>query len=181
MKSSADNRKFTAESNNHTIETTDMKRFILMLAAAMIAVTSLAQSSDNSLYKKYSGKPGVSSVYISPAMFKLIQKLPEVELADDRDVHFERIIKTFEGMYIIEAEDTPLVKELTSDVEALLQKGQLALLMEVVEKDEKVRMYVRQEGELIKQVIMLELEDDSATYISIVADMPVEDFNALIQ
>ena len=53
--------------------------------------------------------------------------------------------------------------------------------MEVVEKDEKVRMYVRQEGELIKQFIMLELEDDSATYISIVADMPVEDFNALIQ
>ena len=147
-----------------------MKRFILMLAAAVIAVTSLAQS-----------RPGVSSVYISPAMFKLMQKLPEVELADDRDVHFERIIKTFEGMYIIEAEDTPLVKELTSDVEALLQKGQLALLMEVVEKDEKVRMYVRQEGELIKQFIMLELEDDSATYISIVADMPVEDFNALIK
>ena len=147
----------------------------------MIAVTSLAQSSDNSLYKKYSGKPGVSSVYISPAMFKLMQKLPEVELADDRDVHFERIIKTFEGMCIIEAEDSPLVRELTSDVEALLQKGQLALLMEVVEKDEKVRMYVRQEGELIKQFIMLELEDDSATYISIVADMPVEDFNALIK
>ena len=158
-----------------------MKRFILMLAAAVIAVTSLAQSSDNSLYKKYSGKQGVSSVYISPAMFKLMQKLPEVELADDRDVHFERIIKTFEGMYIIEAEDTPLVKELTSDVEARLHKGQLALLMEVVEKDEKVRMYVRQEGELIKQFIMLELEDDSATYISIVADMPVEDFNALIK
>ena len=152
-----------------------------MLAAAVIAVTSLAQSSDNSLYKKYSGKPGVSSVYISPAMFKLMQNLPEVELAADRDVNFERIIKTFEGMYIIEAEDTPLVKELTSDVEALLQKGQLALLMEVVEKDEKVRMYVRQEGELIKQFIMLELEDDSATYISIVADMPVEDFNALIK
>ena len=152
-----------------------------MLAAAVIAVTSLAQSSYNSLYKKYSGKPGVSSVYISPAMFKLMQKLPEVELADDRDVHFERIIKTFDGMYIIEAENTPLVKELTSDVEALLQKGQLALLMEVVEKDEKVRMYVRQEGELIKQFIMLELEDDSATYISIVADMPVEDFNALIK
>ena len=147
-----------------------------MLAAAMIAVTSLAQSSDNSLYKKYSGKPGVSSVYISPAMFKLMQKLPEVELTDDKDVHFERIIKTFEGMYIIAAENTPLVKELSSDVEALLQKGQLELLMEVVEKDEKVRMYIRQQGEVVKQFIMLETEDDSATYISIVADMPVEDF-----
>ena len=84
-------------------------------------------------------------------------------------------------MYIIAAEDTPLVKELSSDVEALLQKGQLELLMEVVEKDEKVRMYIRQQGEVVKQFIMLETEDDSATYISIVADMPVEDFNALIQ
>ena len=53
--------------------------------------------------------------------------------------------------------------------------------MEVVEKDEKVRMYIRQQGEVVKQFIMLETEDDSATYISIVADMPVEDFNALIQ
>ena len=158
-----------------------MKRFILMLAAALIAATSLAQSSDNSLYKKYSGKPGVSSVYISPTMFKLMQKLPEVELTDDKDVHFERIIKTFEGMYIIEAEDSPLVKELAADVEALLRKGQLELLMEAIEKDETVRMYIRQEGDLVKQFIMLETEDDSATYISIVADMPVADFNALVR
>ena len=158
-----------------------MKRFILILAAVLIAATGFAQGSDNGLYKKYSGKPGVSSVYISPTMFKLMRKLPEVEIIEDKDVHFERIIRSFEGMYIIEAEDTPLVGELVADVESLLKKGQLALLMEAVEKDETVRIYIHQEKDIVKKFIMLEKEDDSATYISIVADMPVEDFNALVK
>ena len=92
-----------------------MKRFLLVFSAILLASSIFAQS-NNSIYNKYSGKQGVSSVYISPSMFKMMKSLPEVEIYDDKDVHFEQIIKSFEGMYVIEVENVALVKSMISDV-----------------------------------------------------------------
>lgn len=150
-----------------------MKRFLLVFSAILLASSIFAQS-NNSIYNKYSGKQGVSSVYISPSMFKMMKSLPEVEIYDDKDVHFEQIIKSFEGMYVIEVENIALVKSLISDVESMIAKGNLELLMEVKESDETVRIYVEKEGDMFKKFIMLEREDDSATFISIDAQMPQE-------
>ena len=150
-----------------------MKRFLLVFSAILLASSIFAQS-NNSIYNKYSGKQGVSSVYISPSMFKMMKSLPEVEIYDDKDVHFEQIIKSFEGMYVIEVENIALVKSMISDVESMIVKGNLELLMEVKESDETVRIYVEKEGDMFKKFIMLEREDDSATFISIDAQMPQE-------
>ncbi len=150
-----------------------MKRFLLVFSAILLASSIFAQS-NNTIYNKYSGKQGVSSVYISPSMFKMMKSLPEVEIYDDKDVHFEQIIKSFEGMYVIEVENVALVKSMISDVESMIAKGNLELLMEVKESDETVRIYVEKEGDMFKKFIMLEREDDSATFISIDAQMPQE-------
>ena len=150
-----------------------MKRFLLVFSAILLASSIFAQS-NNSIYNKYSGKQGVSSVYISPSMFKMMKSLPEVEIYDDKDVHFEQIIKSFEGMYVIEVENIALVKSLISDVESMIAKGNLELLMEVKESDETVRIYVEKDGDMFKKFIMLEREDDSATFIYIDAKMPQE-------
>lgn len=150
-----------------------MKRFLLVFSAILLASSIFAQS-NNAIYNKYSGKQGVSSVYISPSMFKMMKSLPEVEIYDDKDVHFEQIIKSFEGMYVIEVENVALVKSMISDVESMIAKGNLELLMEVKESDETVRIYVEKDGDMFKKFIMLEREDDSATFISIDAQMPQE-------
>lgn len=157
-----------------------MKRFLLVFSAILLASSIFAQS-NNSIYNKYSGKQGVSSVYISPSMFKMMKSLPEVEIYDDKDVHFEQIIKSFEGMYVIEVENIALVKSMISDVESMIAKGNLELLMEVKESDETVRIYVEKEGDMFKKFIMLEREDDSATFISIDAKMPQEAFAELLK
>lgn len=150
-----------------------MKRFILIISAILFATSAFAQS-NNAIYNKYSGKQGVSTVYISPNMFKLMKYLPEVEILDDKEVRFDKIIRTFEGMYVVEIENIALAKNLVSDVESMIAKGKLELLMEVKEKDETVRIYAEQEGDIFKKLIVLEKEDDSATYISIDAEMSQE-------
>ncbi|MGN1220353.1 MAG: DUF4252 domain-containing protein, partial [Candidatus Cryptobacteroides sp.] len=116
----------------------------------------------------------VSTVYISPNMFNLLKTLPVVEISEDKEVQFDKIIKSFEGMYVIEVEDVSLAKNLISDVESLISKGKLELLVEVKEADETVRIYAEREGDMFKKLIVLEKEDDSATYISIDASMPQE-------
>lgn len=56
-----------------------MKRFIVMAVMLLMAVGASAQEGRN-IYNRYSGGKGVSAVYISPSMFKLIGKLPDLEV-----------------------------------------------------------------------------------------------------
>ena len=58
-----------------------MKRILLLAVLLLSALTASAQSG-KSLYQKYSDAENVSAVYISPSMFKLIGKLPEIEIGD---------------------------------------------------------------------------------------------------
>ena len=46
-----------------------MKRILVMTVAVLTAVSAFAQSGKD-IYNRYSGREGVSAVYISPAMFR---------------------------------------------------------------------------------------------------------------
>ena len=71
-----------------------MKKIIIIALAAIISMASAAaQNSKKQIYSDYSGKPGVSAVYISPAMFKLMKAVPDIEI-NDQEVNFSRFIRT---------------------------------------------------------------------------------------
>ena len=59
-----------------------MKRIIVILAALLLSISTFAQHGKN-IYQKYSDAEGVTAVYISPAMFRLIGKIPDMELQDE--------------------------------------------------------------------------------------------------
>ena len=48
-----------------------MKKIFAMAAAALLSIAAFAQEG-RAIYNTYSGKPGVQSVYISLAMFRLV-------------------------------------------------------------------------------------------------------------
>lgn len=158
-----------------------MKKIFMIIAALLITAGAMGQNNYNSLYKKYSGKKDVSSVYISPTMFKMMKSLPEIEISDDKEVRLDRIISTFDGMYIVEVDNRNLASDLSKDVNALVSSGKLELLMEAIEKDETVRIYVELKNNIVTKFVLLEQEDDSATFISIVAEMTMDDLKRLIK
>ena len=58
-----------------------MKRFFILAAMLLVTISSFAQDG-KSIYQKYSDSENISAVYVSPAMFKMIGKLPDIELND---------------------------------------------------------------------------------------------------
>ena len=56
-----------------------MKRTIIIAALLLASIFSFAQTG-KSIYQKYSDAAGVSAVYISPAMFRLIGKIPDLHV-----------------------------------------------------------------------------------------------------
>lgn len=158
------------------------KALTLTLTFLIFSAAALTAQNVNRIYNKYSGKKNVSSVYISPAMFKMIKTLPEVEI-NDRDIQLGNAITSFEGMYILDIEDRILGAELMKDAGTYIVSGKFELLMEGNDDDEKVRIYIRKEGNIVKEFVMITTETDrdpETAFISIIGHMTEEDMARLI-
>ena len=116
-----------------------MKKIFAIVVLALVSVAALAQSGRD-IYNKYSDEAGVSSVYISPAMFRLIGRLPDVSF-EDSEVNFSSIIKSMSGFYIVNSENPDIADGLYSDVKRYIKKGDFELLMEAKDDGQVMRMY----------------------------------------
>ena len=158
-----------------------MKKIIIIALAVIISMASAAaQNSKKQIYIDYSGKPGVSAVYISPAMFKLMKAVPDIEI-NDQEVNFSRFIRTLEGMYILSIDEPEMASQLVRDVEKELRNGKHELLMEAVEGNETTRIYVIQKDSIISDLVLLARDGSSTSYISITGQMPLEEISKMIK
>ena len=146
-----------------------MKKIYAIIAAIVLALPAFAQGGKE-LYNKYSDLPGVSAVYISPAMFRLIGKIPDVELADE-DVNFTPIIKSMNGFYLLSTEDTATGEKLYGEVSRGLNKSKYELLMEAKEAGEVMRLYSVGDSKTVTSLLMLAKDGSETTFLSIDGQM----------
>ena len=147
-----------------------MKRIFALFAALLLTVTAFAQNG-KSIYQKYSEAENVSAVYISPAMFRLIGKIPNIEV-DDNSVNLSPLIRSLSGMYIINSENRSINASLRSDVERFIKTGSYELLMEAKNDGEVVRMYTMGTEKTVTGFVMLAVDGEEVTFISLDGQMP---------
>ena len=113
---------------------------------------------------KYSDEPNVSAVYVSPAMFRLIGKLPDIQ-AGDGDVNLTPVVQALTGLYIISSENPDLNARIAKDVRKFIEKGTFELLMEAKEDGEKMTMYTCGDDKTVISFIMLAEDGEEVTFI----------------
>lgn len=150
-----------------------MKKIIVAAVLILSAITLQAQSA-KSLYRKYGDEKGVSAVYISPAMFRLIGRLPEVDI-EDEDIDLKPILKSITGMYILNCENAVVADKLLNDVERMLDSGEYEMLLEAREEGELTRMFTSGNEKTVSCFILLNIEDDEVNFISFEGNIPRED------
>lgn len=148
----------------------------------LIAVGAFAQEGKR-LYNKYSDQEGVSAVYISPAMFKLMGQLPDinVETADGKKMDMAPLVRSFSGFYMLSFEkksaaSTELYKEVTS----MVNKGGFELLMEVKDDGSTVRMYTLGNEKVVNSFVCIINEEDETMFFSLEGSMNRSDIEKLI-
>lgn len=151
-----------------------MKYFVTFAAALLLSISAFAQDG-KSIYNKYAGHKKVEAVYISSAMFRMMGKLPELEI-DDKDVNLAPVVKSLNGMYLIECENRELCAKLKADVEKMVSAGKYELMMEIREEDETVRIYTIGTEEEIRGFVFFVIEDDECTFINFDGCIPRESF-----
>lgn len=140
-----------------------MKKLFLMAALMLVTVAGFAQDG-KSLYRKYCDTEGVSAVYISPAMFKLIGKLPDMEVGGE-GVNLGKAIEEFKGFYLISTDDKSLRKQLREDVYKIIDKNDYEMLLEAKDSGDAVKMYILDKGKYVSSLIFLATENDETAFI----------------
>ena len=155
-----------------------MKRLFFLAAMLLLTISSFAQDG-KSIYQKYSDSEDISAVYVSPAMFKLIGRLPDIEM-NSGEVNFYPIIKSLTGLYIINSSNKNINAQLYADVEKFIKSGRYELLMEAKDSGEAVRMYTVGNDTVVNSFVMVARDGDETTFICIDGNMNRTDLEKLL-
>lgn len=146
-----------------------MKKIITAAVSILLTFTLSAQEG-RSIYNRYSDAENVSAVYISPAMFRIMGKLPEMNLSGN-DVPFSSIVKSLNGFYLIESENSSINASLKADAEKMIRSGRYELLMEARDSGQTVHIYISGDEQTVDGLVMLVDEKDSVAFINIDGNM----------
>ncbi len=155
-----------------------MKKIYAMMVLLSLSLTAFAQGGRD-LYEKYSDLPGISAVYISPAMFRLIGKIPDMELQDE-SVNLTPLIKSMSGFYILSTEDRATTESLYADVKKFVKSGRYELLMETKDDGQVLRMYTVGDEKTVESFVMVTKEDSEVSVISFDGKMDREQMENIL-
>lgn len=145
-----------------------MKRIIISAILLLSAAIASAQEGKN-IYNRYSGGKGVSAVYISPSMFKIIGKLPDLEMetADGNSMNLAPLISSFQGFYMLDISNPATVSAINQDVASMISKGRYELMMEVKDAGETLQIYTSGNEKIIESFVFIASDGGSIQFICI--------------
>ena len=155
-----------------------MKKLYILAAMLLVSISAFAQGG-RSLYNKYSDYDNVEAVYISPAMFRLIGKIPDIQM-EGENVNLGPIIKSLTGLYILNITDGDLAADLTSDVNRFIDKGDYELLMEAKDKGDITRMYTVGNDTVVNSFVLISVDGKETNFICIDGTIPRDQLEELI-
>ena len=156
-----------------------MKKILLVALAALLGASALAQDG-KSIYNKYSESEGVSAVYISPAMFKLMKRVPDIDF-EGESVNLGPIIRNLTGMYILNSENPDINEDMKRDVDRFIRRGDYEMLLEAKEDGEVTRIYTMGPEDVVTGFVLFTFEPAECSFICLNGEIPREALEELIK
>ena len=128
-----------------------------------MTVNAFAQDSKY-IYNKYSDEKGVSAVYISPAMFKMIGRIPEIDTGNSSQ-DISGVVRNLKGFHLISTENPELVESIKADVKKFIGNGKFELMMEAKDDGMATRFYTIGNDEVINSFVMSAYDEGECTFI----------------
>lgn len=157
-------------------------RRIIILAILLLSATIASAQEGKNIYNRYSGGKGVSAVYISPSMFKIIGKLPDLEMetADGNSMNLAPLISSFQGFYMLDISNSTTASAINKDVASMISKGRYELMMEVKDEGNTLQIYTSGNEKIIESFVFTASDGDSIQFICIDGEMSRSDIEKLI-
>jgi len=146
-------------------------RFALLIMISLPLMSVSQKNPIDALFSKYAGEDCFTSVNISSEMFGLFANIEDVD--DEEFKEFQEVISKLEGLKILTFTPGAACKGVDFYQEILdtYPMDEYTELMEVLEKDEVVKFYVKKENGKIPEMIMIARECDEIVLLSLFGDL----------
>ncbi|MCI1780059.1 MAG: DUF4252 domain-containing protein [Bacteroidales bacterium] len=164
-----------------------MKKLKIIAISVVCLFASLSANAQiKKFYEKYSGKEGITKVFISQSMLSIAGDYTSdsgMKIGNTgKDIDIGKIMKKLDGLYVLTTENSSLAGDMNRDFDKLLSSYKLELLMEVDSDDENVKMYIERKGNIIKTFLMKALDSDGElSLIFFSGNIPEEDLLAAVK
>ena len=157
---------------------------ILTLLFLTLGFALAAQAQEDAIQKffsKYMEDDRFSRVYISPKMMQMAGGFLKNNAGTDKDAEdLGKLISKIKGIRILSSEEIN-GRALYSEVMSTLTKNSFEELMEVHDKGSDLKFLVREEGGLVRELMMISGESSEFTLISMLGAFTYQDLNMLAE
>lgn len=151
-----------------------MKKLLLGLLLVILPVLTFAQNPVEKVFDKYSGKDGVTTITVNKQLFKMMSQFEtkEQEL---------KVLENLEFIKILAIEDSILNREFYDQVNSKLEQLDYEELMNIKGNTENVKFLVKQQEDVIKELVMLAGEKSESALIYIKGNIKLEDISKIVE
>lgn len=152
----------------------DLTAWLRTLSLAICLVLGCASlSAQDRLFKQFENTKGVSTVYISPAMFKLMPKLN----VGDKDL--AKLASRLSRLQILQCERPSLIPSIKKQAQAYYDSNRYEVIMRVKDDGEHTTIYQKGAGRGAKEFVLLNEEKNELSIIHITGNISLEDIKDL--
>ena len=152
-----------------------MKTRFLIIAMLLISFSAAAQTNAiDAMFEKYSGKEGVTTVYISSKMFSLIAR------ADLDDDELEDLMGRLKSIRILTVEDSLMNRKVNfyKELQKSLDFSAYEELMVVQDGKQDLKFLIKEKGKRIEELLMIGGgEDGGNVLLSIKGDLDLKNIS----
>ncbi len=141
------------------------------ILAMFFFVVSLGQAQNDAItkyFEKYMDDDRFSVVYISPKMFELVSKIE----IDEMGPEVQEVIRELKGLRILNTSENAvaLFKEATEKI----NMNEYELLLTARDNNENVRIMVKDEGDMVNELLMVVGGETEFTMISFIGNIDLK-------
>ena len=148
-----------------------MKRIILTVCMAVIACT--AAFAQKALFDRYGDAEGVTTVYISRNMMRMMGQVK----AGNRDI--SRIARRLDRLQILSCERPSMVASIQNAAVAIFRKQKFSVVMQVNDGREHTTIYERHYPNGKNEFALLSVERDEISIINILGNVSLQDIQGI--
>ena len=136
-----------------------MKRVVLLIMAVVFPALIMAQNSAvDKLFAKYQGRQGITTVSISPELFKMVNAMG-IEEIEEQDFPLDKIASV--KILTIEDEEGYENVNFYDEIQKDLDVSDFAEIMTVNDGSEVVRMWMKADKEVVSEFLLIVGGDDN--------------------
>lgn len=148
-----------------------MRTITLAISLFLVVTNAFSQSAIEKAFLKYSGKPGFTSVSITPELFQLLSML------DTKDEELKQLSEKIHSLKILVSEDKAI--GFTDEIREQMVSLNYKTVMQIVDGDQKVDFFIKQNGEIITDLVMVAIDKTEEVLLSLSGNISLHELSSL--